>query len=146
MHMHMHMHMMVKTKVLHLDGIHCLINKKFLQSAVFRDLSRYYISLLSDYTSWPTPGDSDLCHRVDCNNCNSPMELKEIPGRSLDSVRSKEDLPGVLSLQCQEDFDVRGANFGSCVKEDSDGGCLKRSRSKTSGKVSKTQLKSIYDE
>ena len=65
------------------------------------------------------------------------MELKEIPGRSLDSVRSKEDLPGVLSLQCQEDFDVRGANFGSCVKEDSDGGCLKRARSKTSGKVAK---------
>ena len=102
------------------------------------------ISLTSDYTKWPTPEDDDLCYRVDCNNCNSPMELKEIPGRSLDSVRSKEDLPGVLSLQCVEEFNVRGANFGSCVKKDRDGGCLKRSRSKSSGRVSRTKLKSIY--
>ena len=140
---------MVKTSIqtiFHLlDSIHCLINKKCIQSARFQVLYSSYICLLSDYTAWPTPGDSDLCYRVDCNNCNSPMELKEIPGRSLDSVRSKEDLPGVLSLQCQEDFDVRGANFGSCVKEDTDGACLKRSRSKTSGKVAKTKLKAIYN-
>ena len=108
-------------------------------------LGYIYITLTSDYTKWPTPEDDDLCYRVDCNNCNSPMELKEMPGKSLDSVRSKEDLPGVLSLQCIDDFDVRGANFGDCVKEESDGSCLKRARSKTSGKVSKTKLKSIYD-
>lgn len=100
-------------------------------------------------TKWPTPGDEDddLCYTVDCDDCNAAVELQATEERSLPSVKARSQLAEILSLRCiDENSNVRGANFGNCVKEAEDGTCLKRARSKESADIRKTMLKAIYND